>query len=141
MDALVALRAEMFRAMGTADVAGERQDAARAWFTARLDDPDVFLAVVDAAGVVVASGLGEVRRGCPAPANPVGGDVLISSVCTRPEHRGHGCGAAVFDAVLAWARTTGVGRVELHASAEGLPMYERRGFEPISAATMRLRLG
>lgn len=138
--ALVELRAEMFRAMGVpADDDVWRTNAHR-WFAKRLAEPGYGIFVVTAGDRVVASAMGLVRDAAPSPGSPDGGDVLISNVCTAPEHRGRGHGRAAFEAVMAWARAQGVGRAELMATDAGRPMYERAGFEVRNAPVMRAPL-
>lgn len=138
--ALVALRAEMFAAMGI-DASGEAwRVAAHEWFERRLDDPDFGIFVVEDGGVVVASAVGAIRDAAPSPSCPKGRDVLINNVCALPAYRGRGLGAAAFDAVLAWARGTGVERAELMATDGGRRIYEKAGFVVNSSLAMRAML-
>lgn len=135
--ALVELRAEMFDAMGV-DASGESwRAAAHEWFEARLDDPDYGIFVVEADGAVVASAVGAIRDAAPSPRCPKGRDALINNVCTLSAYRGRGLGSAAFDAVLAWARGTGVERAELMATDGGRGIYEKAGFVVNSSVAMR----
>lgn len=141
VSALVALRAEMFRAMGAGDVDSlPWQDSACAWFAVRVEDPDYGIFVVDVDGDVVAAAIGAIRDSAPSPTCPAGRDVLISNVCTLPEHRGSGHGSAAFAAVMAWARKAGVDRAELMATDGGRRIYEREGFELNRFPAMRATL-
>lgn len=140
LDALVALRAEMFRAMGTQNIHGPWASAARSWFAERTHDPACGIFVVVSGKSVVACSVAAIREAAPSPSNPHGRDVLISNVCTFPAHRGHGFGQRAFDAALAWARSTGVPRAELMATAAGRGMYERAGFAETSFPAMRADL-
>lgn len=108
-DALVELRAEMFRAMGLTDHHNGWRQNARAWFMERLDDPCYGIFVAADGPRVVACAVGMVRDAAPSPSSPTGGDVLISNVCTLPERRRLGYGRAAFDAVMEWARGQGAG--------------------------------
>ena len=138
--ALVDLRAEMFEAMGV-DASDESwRRAACEWFEMRLDDPDFGIFVVEEGGAVMASAVGAIRDAAPSPSCPAGRDVLINNVCTAPAYRGRGHGSAAFDAVLTWARRTGVQRAELMATEGGRSIYERAGFVEISSAAMRAML-
>ncbi|WP_210414802.1 GNAT family N-acetyltransferase [Microlunatus elymi] len=138
--ALVTLRAEMFKAMGVDDGCEDWRANAHAWFRARIDDPAYGIFVVEHDGRVVACAVGALRDAAPSPGVPSGGDVLISNVCTEPRCRGRGYGRAVFDAVMQWARQTGVGRAELMATEAGRQLYERAGFKITHSATMRTSL-
>lgn len=139
VDALVMLRAEMFAAMGT-EVAHGWQPQARVWFTERVGDPHYGFFVFEDAGEVVACAVGAIRDAVPSPEVPHGRDVLISNVCTLAAHRGRGFGRQAFDAVMAWARDTGVGRAELMATDAGRAMYERAGFTVTAQPAMRALL-
>lgn len=137
---LVMLRGEMFEAMGI-DASGESwRVAAHEWFTGRLRNPDYGIFVVELDGVVAASAVGAIRDAAPSPSCPNGRDILINNVCTLPAYRGRGLGSAVFDAVLSWARETGVERAELMATDGGRGIYEKAGFAMNSSPAMRAML-
>ncbi|WP_127502031.1 GNAT family N-acetyltransferase [Actinoplanes solisilvae] len=56
------------------------------------------------------------------------GSLFLALVATLPGHRDNGFGEAVSrKAIFEGARATGRGRVVLHATAEGRPVYERLG--------------
>ena len=52
----------------------------------------------------------------------------IGGVAVLPEHRGAGLGAALTDAAAGWLRQAGAATVSLHATAMGVPVYQRLGF-------------
>lgn len=137
-DALVALRVEMFCSMGVVGATEEWQTRAHPWFETRIDDPACGIFIIEVDGRVVASAMGAIRDAGPSPKVPEGGDVLINNVCVLPEERGRGYGRMAFDAVMEWAYSTGVGRIELFATADGRAMYERAGFATTSMPAMRL---
>lgn len=141
---LVALRALMFTAMGTpTDVvsAAPWQFEANAWFRANLGRRRVKVVVAEVDGTVVACAMGVVVHWPPSPTTPTGAAGVLQNVATFPEYRGQGLAAACVDAVLLWFRhATDVGTVELFATPEGRPMYERRGFVEHEFATLRLSL-
>lgn len=136
--ALVSLRVEMFRAMGMQTGSAAWQDAARDWYAERVDHPDYGFFVVEVDGDVVAGAVGAIREATPSPGCPAGRDVLISNVCTFAGHRGAGHGSAAFDAVMDWARGTGVTRAELMATDDGRRIYEQVGFAVTRWPTMRM---
>ncbi|WP_409484936.1 GNAT family N-acetyltransferase [Arsenicicoccus dermatophilus] len=139
--ALVDLRRVMFEAMGAAGAdRAPWQKAAGGWFRAALDDEDVLAVVADLDGEVVASALGQLRRGCPGPATPTGVDMLLSSVATAPGRRCQGHARACVDAVLAWARERGADRVELFTTAEAAGIYEVLGFRSTDFPALRVSL-
>ncbi|GAB3713848.1 hypothetical protein GCM10028815_30690 [Mariniluteicoccus flavus] len=130
----------MFDAMGVAAPDPQWRENAYAWFVGRLADSSYGIFVVDAGEGVVACAMGAIRDAAPSPGVPDGRDVLISNVCTFADHRGRGHGRRAFEAVLEWARSTGVARAELMATADGRAMYERAGFRVESSPAMRARL-
>ena len=142
VDALVSLRAEMFRAMGsdTGDAAAPWRTAAAEWFADHLDSERVFVAVVEADGQVVASAMGTIRPAAPTPAALDGRDILISNVCTLPQARRRGYARAAFEAVLAWARSTGIARLELMATGDGQQLYRGAGFAVTRFPAMRAQV-
>jgi GNAT superfamily N-acetyltransferase len=140
-EALTALRASMFLAMG--EVRSDEpcwRDAARTWFVAHVDSPDVALRVVEVDGEVVASAVAHLRTHLPSPGNLTGRIATISNVSTFLEHRGHGYARLAFEAALAWARESGAEVAELFATGMGQGLYESAGFTVHSMPAMRLAL-
>lgn len=141
LGSLVALRREMFRAMGVTEADSRPwQEAAGRWFAERLTHPDYGIFVVETDEGVVAGAVGAVRDAAPSPACPEGRDVLVSTVCTMPSQRGRGHARRAFGAVMEWARSTGVRRVELMATSAGRSLYEREGFAEVAWPAMRKAL-
>lgn len=130
----------MFEAMGTSMADDSWRAAAADWFTERIGDRSHGIFVVVSGGAVVACAMGSIRDAAPSPNVPEGRDVLVSNVCTLPAFRGRGFARQVFEAVLDWARATGVARAELMATPEGRGMYERAGFTLTSFPAMRADL-
>jgi len=141
-DALTGLRVSMFEAMGDARAGDpEWQEAARTWFAAHLDDPDVALRLVEVDGEVVAGAVAHVRTHLPSPGNVRGRIATISNVSTFTEHRGHGYGRLAFEAVLAWAHDSSHAEVaDLFATGMGQQMYAAAGFSIHPMPSMRLPL-
>ena len=131
-EVMVALRAVMFEAMGTASEAladpGWRR-AAHEWFARRATADDARIVVAEVEGRVVSGAVGEVTALIPGP-NTVNGSVgLISNVATLHGFQGRGLAAAVTDDLLRWfERDTDVTRVDLFATEGGARIYRARGF-------------
>lgn len=73
--------------------------------------------------------LREAERFCglvTAVAYPASG--WIGNLLVPPSERGRGCGARLFDHALGALQAQGVTTVWLTASAQGAPLYQRRGF-------------
>lgn len=139
-EAWVGLRASMFRAMGVPgvdDLSWRR--AAESWYDER--GAGVRIVVVEVAGEVVATAMGERRRRAPSPGSPSGVEVLVSNVSTFEHRRGLGHGAAAFAEVMRWVREeSGADRAELFATGDGQAIYERAGFAIHEWPAMRLLL-
>jgi len=52
----------------------------------------------------------------------------VQSVYVLPEHRGHGLGSALVQAVVSEARSNGLGYLIVHPSERAFPLYRRLGF-------------
>ena len=64
----------------------------------------------------------------PKPKNKTGRSAYISNMYTRPEYRGRGIATKIFALLVDEARERGCGKVILHASDMGRPIYEKYGF-------------
>jgi GNAT superfamily N-acetyltransferase len=96
--------------------------------------------LVEHEGVAVAGGGLQLRTLMPRPGYVHGEpEGLIVSMWTEPEHRRHGLGRRVVEAILVWGRANGVTRFTLHASQYGRPLYEIYGFEPTNEMRLTLR--
>lgn len=63
----------------------------------------------------------------------------VMSVYTKPEYRRRGTAQALFDYLLAEAKSRGCAEITLNASSMGRPLYEKFGFTANSQA-MKLHL-
>jgi GNAT superfamily N-acetyltransferase len=64
----------------------------------------------------------------PYPGNLAGVEGYLLNMYTLPEWRQQGLATALLDAITAYAKARELGKVWLHASDEGRPLYERIGF-------------
>lgn len=65
---------------------------------------------------------------------------LILNVLTYPEHRRKGYAFGVLTALIQEARCLGLCQLELSATADGKPLYEKLGFKIPVYTSMRLNL-
>ena len=80
---------------------------------------------------------------CPWPANPKDRcteRAVILNVYTEPEFRKQGIARQIMLRILAWAKERGLRSVNLHASDEGQPLYEKLGFEATNEMRLRFDL-
>jgi GNAT superfamily N-acetyltransferase len=137
------LRRLMFTSMGLDCDAVDWEPACIAFFEDHLDTPDVVAMVVDApnGSGLAASGVIELSRQIPSPRAPHGTSAYISTISTDPQWRRQGMAAAIMASLLDVARAAGTDNVELHATEEGRPLYDRLGFvERPGNPALRLRL-
>lgn len=117
---------------------------ARKYFAEELAGPEGLLLayVVDKPGAagLAACAVAFLHRRVPGPGNPSGRGAHIGSVATDVDYRRRGYARACMDALVEECRRTGLGRVELRASAEAEPMYEAMGFARTTDPAMMLNL-
>jgi len=135
-------RREMFRDMGegTVEELDRMVEVAGPWLARALADGSYrhWLAL-DGSGRAVGGG-GVLP--CPWPANPKDPcteRAVILNMYTEPEFRKRGIARQIMLAILAWLKEQGLRSVNLHASSEGRPLYEKLGFE--NTNEMRLKFG
>ncbi|PJG60678.1 GNAT family N-acetyltransferase [Aeromonas cavernicola] len=64
----------------------------------------------------------------PYPGNLAGKEGYLLNMYTLPAYRKRGIATALLANMASYARAQQLGKVWLHASAEGRPLYERMGF-------------
>jgi GNAT superfamily N-acetyltransferase len=133
-------RRSMFRDMGegTVEELDRMVEVAGPWLARALADGSYrhWLAL-DASGRVVGGG-GVLLSPWPAnPRDPCIERAVVLNVYTEPEFRKRGIARQIMLAILAWVKERGFRSVNLHASNEGRPLYEKLGFEATNE--MRLR--
>jgi GNAT superfamily N-acetyltransferase len=101
----------------------------RRWVAHRLTSGEYVAIVAEVAGKAVGSGGLWWREEIPRPGYGVRDSPYIASMYTEPEFRGRAIATRIVRALIAIARAKRANRVNLHASAMGLPIYERIGFE------------
>ena len=135
------LGALMFESMGLA-ADGHWRDHAVELLVDGLGRGDVQAYVIDApeGGRLIANALGTISQRLPGPLNPGGRAGYVQYVCTEPAFRARGLGRAVMARLVDWYRASGVGVVELHATAAAEALYRSMGFDENPNPALRLRL-
>ena len=133
---LTRLRALMHDAMGadTSDPLWWR--VTEEAFARRLAGEGFVAFVVEVEGRVVSSGAGWLEEHLPSPTQLDGRRGHIASMSTEPSARRQGFGELVFTALMGWFTDQGVTRVDLRATEDGRPLYERFGFRVLGGASM-----
>jgi GNAT superfamily N-acetyltransferase len=76
----------------------------------------------------------------PSAHRPADAWFHVSLLFVTQDARGCGIGQRLLEALLAWAQTDGVTRVQLNSVPEARTLYERMGFGPPSERLMELRV-
>jgi GNAT superfamily N-acetyltransferase len=76
----------------------------------------------------------------PSAHRPADAWFHVSLLYVTQDARGCGIGRRLLEALLAWAETDGVTRVQLNSVPEARTLYERMGFGPPSERLMELRI-
>ncbi|MFD3694765.1 GNAT family N-acetyltransferase [Streptomyces sp. NPDC058646] len=132
---LIRLRAVALEALGVEPGPPDAawRTIAAGWFAERVGErPAVRCLVVGAppGGPLLASGMAWITYHLPGPAGPDGRRGYLDGIVTDGAARGRGHGRRVVDGLLEWLGGLGIGYVQLHASADGEPVYRAAGFTP-----------
>ncbi len=73
----------------------------------------------------------------PRPDNPYSTEAIVLNVYVEPPFRRRGAARTLMRAVLGWCQSQGIGRVVLHPSPAGLPLYQSLGFVPTGELVYR----
>ena len=124
------LAAVMFNAMGLDTSAPEWQEAGRHVTTRRLGSGDMAAWVIDGdePGHLIAAGAGIINQRLPGPRNPSGRVGYLQWVATEAGYRRQGLARQVMQGLLGWFAEQQISVVELHATADGEPLYRSLGF-------------
>jgi GNAT superfamily N-acetyltransferase len=125
----------MHEAMGDAPTEQWRVSCETA-FRRRLATDSFVAFVVEDAGAVVSGGAGWLEEHLPSPYQLDARRGHIASMSTEVGHRRKGHGQAVFEALMAWFAEREVPRIDLRATPDGQPLYERFGFQLLGGASM-----
>jgi GNAT superfamily N-acetyltransferase len=114
----------------TASDIGRADPAYRAWVRGEMRSKRFVAFVAEGPEGPLGSGSLWLQPSEPRPGRLAGGVLpQVISMYTAPRFRGRGIATGLVEAQLAWLRASGFdGRVGLHASDAGRPVYERIGF-------------
>lgn len=140
--ALVQLRRAMMYAIDLADHDGEWRMHALRYFEDNFRRGQIIAVVARADdGAIVSSAVAELRFNPPSPWNPRGASAYVHTVSTRPNFRRQGISLRLMNRLIEELRERHITVVDLHATAQGAPLYRSLGFTPREPANeMRLRL-
>lgn len=131
VDLLLDHRIAMFRDMGgrTERTLARHRRSYLAWVVPKIAAAEVIAWIAeDASRTALGSGAVWFQPTHPRPGSDATRTPYVLSVYTVPAARGRGVASAVTREALRLARRSGYGRVTLHASSMGRPVYARLGF-------------
>ncbi|MDX7899674.1 GNAT family N-acetyltransferase [Aeromonas media] len=129
--ALVHLRMALFCEVG--ELARPDEDpalwqATLTYFTRAQEEGSARSWLVEVDGEAVTCGTLALFVRPPYPGNLAGREAYLLNMYTRPAWRKRGMASILLDAMAAHAREQRLGKLWLHASDQGRPLYERLGF-------------
>jgi len=142
LPALVRHRAAMWEDIGGFGAGAIRAEAIsyRRWASRRLRSGRLVGWVVEGEdGTLAGSGMVWLVESLPRPGMPETRRPYILAMYTHPSYRGRGVASSIVRAAVAWSRAHGFGRITLHGSKMGRPVYARLGFERTWEMRLELR--
>jgi GNAT superfamily N-acetyltransferase len=137
---ILRLATMMYESMGLDASGPEWRENATKLLAERLGGDEVVVFVVDdpeRPGALAACGGAAVIQRLPGPKTPAGRWGYVQWMATEPSYRRRGLATAVFTAILDWLDQRGITNVELHATAEGEPLYRSFGFTDPASPELR----
>jgi len=137
---LVRLRVVVFEAMGRDVTVGDWQRPCVEVFRRELGGPGLIATVIDAPdGGLACTAAAFVRLDLPRPGEIGSMSAHLHNVCTDPAWRRRGLARLAVTALIAQLDALGVRRSDLHASEDGLSLYESLGFKPYAGGVEMVR--
>ncbi len=93
--------------------------------------------VIEDRKTVVSSGAITVVCLVPVPSDLSSKVAYVHSMYTEKSHRNRKCAQRIIYNMIAYCKSAGIKRIQLHASDAGQPVYQKLGFQP-APDTMRL---
>lgn len=96
--------------------------------------------VAEQGGHIVASGAVSIASLVPVPGDGNHQVAYVHTIFTEKDFRRQGWAGRITETILADCKNRGIKRILLNASAQGRPLYEKLGFQPLPEM-MRLLVG
>lgn len=112
----------------------------RPYFERNLADGTLLAAIAEEEGRAVSVAFLCIHERPPNPSFPTGRTGTLLNVLTDPGFRRRGMAFAVLTRLMEEARGIGVSSIDLSATPQGRPLYEKLGFQLSPYASMKIRL-
>jgi GNAT superfamily N-acetyltransferase len=126
---LVNLRMLLMKELG--ELNGDEElfrKATEEYFTANIDNPNGYTAILKADGEIVSAGSIVFFIRPPSPSNLEGKEAYVMNMYTAFHYRKQGCASAVLKHLMHCCQKSGVNRIWLSASSAGKNLYHKHGF-------------
>jgi GNAT superfamily N-acetyltransferase len=133
-------REQMFREMGTDCDYAAMASACAAWYAVSLPSGIYRGWMAERGADIVGGGGMIVMPWSPGPSRLDPRMAWVYNVFVEPSHRGHGVARRLMEAMHAWCRQAGVGRLALNATEAGARIYRDLGYTGTPEPMMRLDL-
>jgi len=141
IELLIRIRFDFFAAIGhpVGDDKEEMTASLRNYFNRHIDHDFIALALKEK-DTIISSGYLIINE-IPANRNALSGLTgTLLNLFTYPEYQGCGHAANLIEAFKKEALNRNLSFIDLYATEQGIPLYRKTGFEPISYQAMRLKL-
>ena len=112
----------------------------RSYFEKAMDRNEFLAVVAEEEGKAVSTAFLSIAERPPRPGNSSNRVGTIYSVFTYPEYRRRGIATKVLQLLLQEAERNNVATVDLYATADGKPLYEKLGFKLPKYTYMKMKL-
>jgi GNAT superfamily N-acetyltransferase len=137
---LLRLRILMFEAMGRDTTATDWHRPCVEMFRRELGGPGLLATVIDAPdGGLACCAAAFLRQDMPRPGDLGTRSAHLHNVCTDPAWRRKGLARLAVTALVDRLDALGVRRSDLHASPDGLALYESLGYRPYTGGVEMVR--
>ena len=140
VDALVHHRIGMFTDMGLTFDASAVDRAFRIWLADAMPTGIYRAWVAEDDASIVAGGGITILPWPPGPRSLGTRKAFVYNVYTEPSHRHRGLARTIMNAIHAWCRDNGIGKIALNASTDGQALYESMGYAATASPMMFLSL-
>lgn len=144
LELLIRLRLDYFRQDDdppTEEMENTLKEQLRVYYTKHLPLGDFLALVAEVQGEVAATAFLIMGERPANPAFPTGKTGTVFNVLTYPAHRRKGYASRLIAELMEQAAVRGVTYVDLLATQDGKPVYEKLGFKVARYTAMNLRLG
>jgi len=141
IDLLIEARVTFFLEMDgpqRPEVIAALKDNIRAYLDVAIKEKN-YVGMLAMCGDEIAAAGGMVIRQRPGSfVNPSGREAYIMSMYTAPQYRKQGLATEILNSLVEQAKKLGIVTIELHATADGEPVYKKYGFKLHAEPTYRM---